>query len=391
MHRTVAIIGLVAFFLLFNLATLTLYYLLLPLLPSRTLDYLLLPLLPPFSFFPFLLFLKIVEVVVKQLRHRRKTNAVQYTHKIANQPVLEAIADHEGYEGTTEEEPSIELPCVESSSEAMSLTDHHVVTPTGTGEGVVMKVKRSPMKVYRDLDGLLNGDLAGPERQLVFLCRLMMSYLLGAVGYEDLKELSEEYIGQLKLARSSAIRPEVRRLAMEAIKLAEEREELKPFASFVQLYLLETPEEVKTTPYMTKQPESKPLSLLILDRKSSAILSKLSSASSHLECGKINEALLDLYEAVDETINLILEAEGLELRRPDGRRLTMKERFRLLVDRSWVGRGAAYFFARLQALRKRIAKSPESISVDEVKLLLSFHTLFVRTSLRKLKSLNIES
>jgi hypothetical protein len=67
----------------------------------------------------------------------------------------------------------------------------------------------------------------------------MMSYLLGAVGYEDLKELSEEYIEELKPSRSSVVRPEIRRLAMEAARLAEEREELKPFASFVQLYLSE--------------------------------------------------------------------------------------------------------------------------------------------------------
>jgi hypothetical protein len=104
---------------------------------------------------------------------------------------------------------------------------------------VKVRAKRSPIMVYRDLDGLLSGILTGPEQQLVFLCRLMMSYLLGAVGYEDLKELLEEYIEELKPSRSSAIRPEVRRLAMEATRLAEEREELKPFASFVQLYLSE--------------------------------------------------------------------------------------------------------------------------------------------------------
>lgn len=104
---------------------------------------------------------------------------------------------------------------------------------------VKVRAKRSPMEVYRDLDGLLNGDLAGPEQQLVFLCRLMMSYLLGTLNYEDLEEVSEDYIKQLKPTRSTVVRPEVRRLALEAAKLAEEREELKPFASFVQLYLSE--------------------------------------------------------------------------------------------------------------------------------------------------------
>ena len=102
--------------------------------------------------------------------------------------------------------------------------------------------KRSPIMVYRDLDGLLSGVLTGPEQQLVFLCRLMMSYLLGAVSYEDLIELSEDYIGQLKSSKGPIIEPEVKRLAAEAARLAEEREELKPFASFVQLYLSEAQE-----------------------------------------------------------------------------------------------------------------------------------------------------
>jgi hypothetical protein len=130
-----------------------------------------------------------------------------------------------------------ELPYAESSSEATSLMDHHGATLTVTVEEAAMKVKRSPMEVYRDLDGLLNDFLAGPEQPLVFLCRLMMSYLLGVVNYEDLKELSEEYIGQLKPASGSVVRPEVRRLATEAMKLAEEREELKPMALSVKLYL----------------------------------------------------------------------------------------------------------------------------------------------------------
>jgi uncharacterized protein (UPF0332 family) len=168
---------------------------------------------------------------------------------------------------------------------------------------------------------------------------------------------------------------------------------LKPIASLIQLYLSEASEEMKASSYMTEQTESKPLSLLRLDEKSSAILSKLSSARSHLKNGKINEAVLDLYEAVSETINLILEAEGLKLRRPDGRELTVRKKFRLLVERGWVGRGATYFFTRLQTLRNRVMRSPESITitVDEVKLLLSFHTLFVRVSLKKLKSLSIKN
>jgi len=81
----------------------------------------------------------------------------------------------------------------------------------------------------------------------------MMSYLLGQSDNEELKELSEEYIGSLKSTRSSIVRPEVRRLAMEAVMHAEGREELRPIASFVQLYLSEAG-EVKETWY--RQPSS---------------------------------------------------------------------------------------------------------------------------------------
>jgi hypothetical protein len=136
-----------------------------------------------------------------------------------------------------------ELPYAESSSEATSLMDHHGATLTVTVEEAAMKVKRSPMEVYNDLDTLLDKGVAEPERPLVYLSRLMMAYMLGMFGkvdYKDLKELSEVYIEELKSYNSSAIRPEVRRLAVEATKLAEEREELKPFASFVKLYLSKT-------------------------------------------------------------------------------------------------------------------------------------------------------
>jgi hypothetical protein len=121
--------------------------------------------------------------------------------------------------------------------------DHHGVTPTVTVKEAAMKMKRSPMEVYGDLDILLYKGLAKPERLLVYLSRLMMAYMLGMFGkvdYKDLKELSEVYIEELKSYNSSAIRPEVRRLATEAADLAEEREELKPMALFVKFYLSKT-------------------------------------------------------------------------------------------------------------------------------------------------------
>jgi len=120
-------------------------------------------------------------------------------------------------------------------------------------ERAVGRVRRSPLEVYNDLDALLGKTLIGPEQPLVSLCWLMMSYLLGQSDNEELKELSEEYIGSLKSTRSSIVRPEVRRLAMEAVMHAEGREELRPIASFVQLYLSEAG-EVKETWY--RQPSS---------------------------------------------------------------------------------------------------------------------------------------
>jgi hypothetical protein len=156
------------------------------------------------------------------------------------EPKPAAVVRHEPITSSQPKAPKAEVPVTpQPQAQAPRKEIDKVAIITAVDKAVVKARKRSPMEVYRDLDGLLNGDLAGPEQQLVFLCRLMMSYLLGAVGYEDLKELSEEYIGQLKPAKSSVVRPEVRRLAMEATKLAEEREELKPFASFVQLYLSE--------------------------------------------------------------------------------------------------------------------------------------------------------
>jgi hypothetical protein len=120
-------------------------------------------------------------------------------------------------------------------------------------ERAVGRVRRSPLEVYNDLDALLGKTLIGPEQPLVSLCWLMMSYLLGQSDNEELKELSEGYIGSLKSTRSSIVRPEVRRLAMEAVMHVEGREELRPIASFVQLYLSEAG-EVKETWY--RQPSS---------------------------------------------------------------------------------------------------------------------------------------
>jgi hypothetical protein len=107
---------------------------------------------------------------------------------------------------------------------------------------VVKARKRSPMEVYNDLYGLLSRALIGPEQPLVSLCWLIMSYLLGETNYEELTELSQDYIAALKSAENMVFRPEIRRLAVEVVAHAEEKTELRPFASFVQLCLSEAQE-----------------------------------------------------------------------------------------------------------------------------------------------------
>lgn len=102
---------------------------------------------------------------------------------------------------------------------------------------VVKARKRSPMEVYNDLYELLSRALIGPEQPLVSLCWLIMSYLLGETNYEELTELSQDYIAALKSAENMVFRPEIRRLAVEVVAHAEEKTELRPFASFVQLCL----------------------------------------------------------------------------------------------------------------------------------------------------------
>jgi hypothetical protein len=129
--------------------------------------------------------------------------------------------------------------------------------------------------------------------------------------------------------------------------------------------------------------------------KSSEILYKLFTAKTHLKKGNVNDAILDLYLAVNATISLILEAEGLNSKRPDGRELPMRERFKLLAERGWVSWNHARYFRRLQELRNKIEHSPELIHVpqttaSEAEELLRFHEYFIRSSLGKLGPLLIK-
>jgi DnaJ-domain-containing protein 1 len=102
-----------------------------------------------------------------------------------------------------------------------------------TGEGV------SRSGAYETYAAQETEELAEPERALITLCKAMVAYLLGSIGYEELIALTNDYVKTLKSSWGSAVRPEVRRLAMEAADLAEEREELGLMALFVKLFLAE--------------------------------------------------------------------------------------------------------------------------------------------------------
>jgi hypothetical protein len=132
-----------------------------------------------------------------------------------------------------------------------------------------------------------------------------------------------------------------------------------------------------------------------LRERSKAIISKLASARTRIELGDLNDAILEIHKAVNATISLILEAEGLSMKGPDGKELSMSEKFRLIAERGWVSWNDRRYFIRLQNLRNRIEHYPERIhapqtTASEVQELFRFHENFVRTSLRTLEELGRE-
>jgi hypothetical protein len=144
-----------------------------------------------------------------------------------------------------------------------------------------------------------------------------------------------------------------------------------------------------------KPPQPKLQTPAWLHARSKAIISKLASAKARIELGDLNDAILEIHKAVNATISLILEAEGLSTKRPDGKELSMSEKFRLLAERGWVSWNDRRYFIRLQNLRNRIEHYPERIhapqtTASEVQELFRFHENFVRTSLRTLEELGGE-
>jgi hypothetical protein len=141
-----------------------------------------------------------------------------------------------------------------------------------------------------------------------------------------------------------------------------------------------------------KPPQPKLQTPAWLHARSKAIISKLASAKARIELGDLNDAILEIHKAVNATISLILEAEGLSMKGPDGKELSMSEKFRLIAERGWVSWNHRRYFIRLQNLRNRIEHYPERIhapqtTASEVQELFRFHENFVRTSLRTLEEL----
>jgi hypothetical protein len=148
-------------------------------------------------------------------------------------------------------------------------------------------------------------------------------------------------------------------------------------------------------PEQPKPPQPKLQTPAWLDARSKAIISKLASAKARIELGDLNDAILEIHKAVNATISLILEAEGLSMKGPNGKELKMTEKFRLIAERGWVSWNHRRYFIRLQNLRNRIEHDPERIhapqtTASEVQELFRFHENFVRTSLRTLEELGSE-
>jgi len=160
----------------------------------------------------------------------------------------------------------------------------------------------------------------------------------------------------------------------------------------------ETTQSQTTPPSQAEQPKPPQPKLQTpawLHARSKAIISKLASARTRIEFGDLNDAILEIHKAVNATISLILEAEGLSMKGPDGKELSMSEKFRLIAERGWVSWNHRRYFIRLQNLRNRIEHYPERIhapqtTASEVQELFRFHENFVRTSLRTLEELGRE-
>jgi hypothetical protein len=97
---------------------------------------------------------------------------------------------------------------------------------------------RGPVQVYRMLDDLLAlRDLSGLEEQLIYLSKLLLTYLMGEASLDVARELGEDYGSKIRelAERGHRVREEVAARVLEAARMAEAREEVRDLALLASL------------------------------------------------------------------------------------------------------------------------------------------------------------
>ena len=97
---------------------------------------------------------------------------------------------------------------------------------------------RGPVQVYRELDDLLAlRDLSGLEEQLIYLSKLLLTYLMGEASLDVARELGEDYGSKIRelAERGHRVREEVAARVLEAARMAEAREEVRDLALLASL------------------------------------------------------------------------------------------------------------------------------------------------------------
>jgi hypothetical protein len=132
-----------------------------------------------------------------------------------------------------------------------------------------------------------------------------------------------------------------------------------------------------------------------LSERIHAILGGLNRAGKYyFELNDERNSVLSLYEAVNGTLNLLLEAEGLSYVSIDDPRIeiTIREKARLLFPRGWISQKTAGYFTRLELLRK-MASIPDATIYSriakpgEVGKLLKFFNSYVQNVIKRLRDL----
>jgi hypothetical protein len=132
-----------------------------------------------------------------------------------------------------------------------------------------------------------------------------------------------------------------------------------------------------------------------LSERIHAILGGLNRARKYyFELNDERNSVLSLYEAVNGTLNLLLEAEGLSYMSIDDPRIeiTIREKARLLFPRGWIGQTTAGYFTRLELLRK-MASIPDATIYSriakpgEVGKLIGFFDYYIQNAIKRLRDI----